>query len=594
MIGSATACNQRINNGRKSKKTNTKKAVIKIQQIHTRDRKLIQQRPFSIRVKIDVYDEKTNTHLEQLEGGIVNAAFSISAESDVRRTASLTVTPLKNRRLRLEKNSILWMNRIIRLAIGIYDHHYEKWHWYPQGVYVFTDYGASYDAETNTLSLSLSDLWSSLDGSRSGQIGGASSISFPAYEEDPDTGEIVTCHTIRDAIHTTLTQLGGLEESQIQLDDIGELKGMPQYNPDYLCYREESKIILKDGSAVPLWNTLPYDQEFSAGSTITSILTTLRDLYPNYEMYFDECGNFVCRMIPSCRDDDILFDNIFFDRIYISENTSVDMTSVRNICEVWGKTIDADFYTENCTYSGSSYSCHVDAYPASHRSAANIAVKIPAANPAAASLNINGTGNLPIFDENTESPISADAMESGQIYVFQIKKKYLEGSTVTRAYLMGQFQPHAVDLLTNGTGFAEGSATDTDTPAETYTKDYFRKIYNCNTIHFTVIPDSPFCIEELGLLLDVKTGGEYENITSDSLALARAEYENWKNSRLTDSISITTKLCPFADVNCKVSYRRKDTGEINQYIVKNISHDPTGGTTSWTLMRFYPLSMQNP
>ena len=89
--------------------------------------------------------------------------------------------------------------------------------------------------------------------------------------------------------------------------------------------------------------------------------------------------------------------------------------------------------------------------------------------------------------------------------------------------------------------------------------------------------------------MSVKVGGEYENITSDSLAASRADFENWKSSRLTDNISITTKLVPFADVNIKVSYRRKDTGEINQYIVKNISHDLSGGTTSWTLIRFYPL-----
>ena len=93
----------------------------------------------------------------------------------------------------------------------------------------------------------------------------------------------------------------------------------------------------------------------------------------------------------------------------------------------------------------------------------------------------------------------------------------------------------------------------------------------------------------MGILPSTKTGGEFENITSDSLAAARAEYENWKNSRLTDSISITTKIVPFADVNIKVSYRRNDTGEINQYIVKSLSHDLSGGTTSWTLMRFYPL-----
>lgn len=567
--------------------------MINIIQINTRDLKLIQQRPFSIRVKIDVYDEKTNTHLEQLECGIVNASFSVSAESDVRRTASLTVTPVKNRWLRLNKDSIIWMNRIIRLQIGIYDNHYEKWNWYPQGVYLFTDYGASYDASSNTITLSLSDLWSNFDGSRSGQIGGAETISFPAYGEDPDTGEVIRYHTIRDAIHTTLTQLGNLQESQLMLDDIGESKGMKQCHSDYLRYREESAVRLKDGSTMPTWNVLPYDQEFSVGSTVASILTTFRDLYPNYEMYFDESGNFVCQMIPSCDDDDIVFDSTFFDRIYISENTSVDLSTVRNVCEVWGKSIDADFYTEDCSYSDNCYSCHVPAYPASYLGSDLIAVKIPSANQSASTFNVNGIGRISILDENTEKPIEEHLMEAGQIYVFQIKKKWINNHEVTVSYLLGQWQPHAVNILTNGIIPTEDYTSLDGTVLKKYSKEYFQKIYNCRTIRFTVVPDSPFCIEELGLLSDVKTGGEYENITSDSLAAGRAEYENWKNSRLTDSISITTKLCPFADVNTKVSYRRKDTGEINPYIVKSLSHDPANGTTSWTLMRFYPLYMEN-
>ena len=98
----------------------------------------------------------------------------------------------------------------------------------------------------------------------------------------------------------------------------------------------------------------------------------------------------------------------------------------------------------------------------------------------------------------------------------------------------------------------------------------------------------------LGEILDVKTGGEFENIGSDSYAMARAEYENWVNARLTDNISITTKLCPFADVNIKVAYRRKDINVVNHYLVKSLSHDISGGTTTWTLMRFYALYKDAP
>ena len=46
-------------------------------QVNTRDLKLVTQPIINLRVKIDVYDEKNNNHLEQWECGIVNATFSI-------------------------------------------------------------------------------------------------------------------------------------------------------------------------------------------------------------------------------------------------------------------------------------------------------------------------------------------------------------------------------------------------------------------------------------------------------------------------------------------------------------------------------------
>lgn len=563
--------------------------VVGTYQINARDLKIIQFQK-DIRLKIDVYDERTGDHLEQLECGIISGSLSISAESDIRRTANLSLVPVKNKRLRLEKDSIIWMNRIIKLHIGMYDIHYRKWIYYPVGVYYFTNYAATYDATTNQIDMSLSDKWILFDGSKNGQVGGAEDIVYPAYEEDSETGEVIKYNYIRDQIFTTLLQLGHLKETEVELDEFGEYKGLSEiYNPDYLQYREESKVQVKDGSYMPTWNATPFDQEFSCGTTVATILTTFRDLYPNNEMYFDENGIFHGGLIPSCEENDIILDYNFFDRIYISENTTVDMNAVKNVCEVWGKVIETDFYTEDCTYTNNCYVCNVEAYEEKYYNGDKIAVKIPVLNEAASTLNINGFGAISIFDEDSEEPIEEKSMEENQVYVFKIKKKHVDGEDITRAYLLGQYQPHAVDILTNGTTPTEDYTCQDGTVVKKYSEEYFQKIYNCKTINFTVVKDSPFSIEELGLLLCVRIGGEYENITSDSLAKARAIYDNWKNCRLTDSISITTKLVPFADVNIKVSYRRHDTGEINQYIVKNVSHDLSGGTTSWTLMRFYPL-----
>ena len=343
-------------------------------EINARDLKIISQPVIEVRLRIDVYDECTDTHIDQLECGIVNGTESVNAESDVRRTLSITAVPVKNKRLTLDRNGIIWLNRKIKVQIGIKDRLSRNWRWYQQGIFVFSSTAITYDGTTNQLSLSCSDLMTKLDGTKNGQLG-ALTISYPAYEEDINTGEVIKYNYIRDAIITTLTQLGKITEYEI--DDFGEFKGMPDYNPDYIQYREESKVAVKDGTYMETWNAIPYDQEFSCGCSVLSILTTFRDLYPNYEMYFDEYGVFIGKMIPSCYYDDIIFDSTFFDRIYISENTSVDLTTVRNICEVWGRVIDTDFYTEDCTYSNNSYNCNVIEYEEKYYNGDLIAVKYP-------------------------------------------------------------------------------------------------------------------------------------------------------------------------------------------------------------------------
>ena len=553
-------------------------------QINTNDMQLITQPVINTRVKIDIYDERNMKHLEQWECGLVNATFSINAESDIRRTASIVCTPQNNKRIRLQKDGIIWINRVVKIAIGIQSMRTGEYTYFPMGTYVFSNYAATYDPTTNQISLSLSDFWLNLDGSRKGQVGGAPTISFPAYEES-DTGEVIHYNKIRDIIITILTQMANINDYNI--GEIGEFKGLYETNPDYLQYREESKVQTLSGLE-ETWDASPFDQEFSASSTIATMLIAFRDLYPNYEMYFDVNGTFCCNLIPSCYQDDIVLGSDFFDRIYISENTSVDLTTVKNICEVWGQSIETDFYTEICSYANNIYSVTVDTYD-KYYNGDIVAIQIPSENQASCSININGLGIIPIIDENTEKPIEANLMDANQVYVFKIKSKYINGSSVIQAYLLGQWQPHGINVLTNGIISNEEYTTQDGDVVKVFSKEYFQAKYNCKSVEFTEITDSPFCVQELGEILDVKSGGEYENIESDSQALARAEYENWINSRLTDNITITTKLCPFADVNIKIAYRRKDINTVSQYIVKNVSHDPSAGTTSWTLMKFYPL-----
>lgn len=554
--------------------------------ISTSDVDLLEQSIIDLRVKIMIYHELTGEYMDEIECGIISGSSTISAESDVRRTFTLECTPVDNERLMVNEEGIIWLNRIIKLQIGLMDTRTRTYTWYDQGQYVFTNMSATFDATTNTISLSCNDLVAKLDGTKNGQVGGAATIEYPAYEEDEDTGEVIHYNYIRDAVITTITQLGFVTEYEV--DEIGEYKGMPQYNEDYLEYREQSKVPVQDGTLEYTWNAIPYDQEFSVGCSIWSILTTFRDLYPNYEMFFDEKGVFVCQMIPSRYSDDTVLTNDFFRNVLISENSAIDLSTVRNICEVWGESIDADFYSENCSYSNGVYSATVEEYD-EYYNGDTVALLLPTTNAAAPYLNIDSLGNLAIYDEYTEEPLEAEYITASTVYTFKIKSKYVNGSSVMRAYLLGHYQPHGIDVLTDGT-ISDETWTDQDGGVhQVYSKDYFQAKYNCECVNLTIIEGSPFTVQKLGEILDVKTGGEYDNITSDALAVNRAVWENWKNCRLTDNITITTKITPFADVNVKVDYRPSSEDADHQYLVQSISHDWAGGTTSWTLTRFYPL-----
>ena len=526
-------------------------------------------------IKVEVLDSSGKI-IGTIEG-TVSGSMSINGESDIRRTANLVVQPTLTEHLRLTEDSLLWLNKDIRIYVGLYNCRTKQYKYYPLGYYVYTDTSGTYDATRNSLTINCADFMKKLDGTKNGQLG-ALIIRYPAYKENEETGEVIEYHSIRNAVIETLEKLARITNHRI--DDIGEYKAMPDYNEDWQKYREENETT---------WNAIPYDQEFSSGCSVLSILTTFRDLYPNYEMFFEmENNTFVCRLKPMCYEDDIFLDNNFLQRVLISENTSVDMTTVRNICEVWGQVIDADFFSENCSYKNNTYTAAIAGYEEGYYNGDVIGLKIPSANRANAQININNFGAIGIYNEANEEPIQDNELKPNNIYAFKIKKKRVDKQDVIKAYLLGQWQVHAINVLTNGRKSGKFVTGSDGEEYELYSKEYFQKLYNCDRVDMTIIANSPFTVEKLGEIPDIKTSGEYENITSNDLAADRAKWENWKNSRLTDNITITTALLPFLDVNKKVSYKRSDSDREQQYIISSVSHDFSGFTSTITMYRFYP------
>ena len=56
---------------------------------------------------------------------------------------------------------------------------------------------------------------------------------------------------------------------------------------------------------------------------------------------------------------------------------------------------------------------------------------------------------------------------------------------------------------------------------------------------------------------------------------------------MNSDITLKTVLIPWIDVNKKIKYTSPKTGEVNQYLVKEVIMNPTEFTMSMRLTRFY-------
>lgn len=523
------------------------------------DKDLLLQNDIQYKYRLFILD-KNKSVVDELLSLQVVGTYSINSESDIRRTTSFTMY-LDNsyKDFSVEEKLYQWIGYNFELQIGIYNIRDDNYTWYDCGYYLITEANTSYNATENSISTSLSDWYSKLNGTRNGQIGGAPTIKIPNVDENknPITIKQATEGVLRDETNIT----------DYIVDDIGQFYGMPQNNPDYVQYRKDN----------PSWNQLPYDLEYEAGCNVGDILTEIKDLYPNNQMYFDIYGNFCFNMIPSCEYDPIMLDDSYVQSILIANDTETvnyDIQNIKNVTEVFGNNYDIDRYSEVCTASTNIYTVSIREYE-SYYSGDMISFIPNTNNIANMKIRINSLDTLPLYYEYTTNYINANLLEAGKTYVIEIKK--VNGEYV--AYFLGQYQPHALCVLTN-------NAND-----RKYTKSYFANKYNCDerNIILRVEQDSPFTVQKLGEILDVKSGDEFENIISDSIALENAAYYNRKSSSMNDTITIQTEMIPFLDVNVKVEYKKQQEEDTHYYIVKSITNNTDSKTSNIVMYRFYPL-----
>ena len=461
------------------------------------DYNIIKQRINERYIKVNILDFQYRT-IDQISGNMLSCSVQCDADSALRRSCNVSLV-VRDNSFDIQSGGKIWLDKYIQVYIGLKNIYTQEIQWYNQGIYLIDAPTWNYDAITNTLSFSGLDLMSKLTGARNGQLQGIPTV-------------IKQGESVREAMIATLA-LGGFTRYVV------------------------SECVNRDGTI----QAVPYDIEIDQGGFVYDILSALRDILPQYQIYFDVDGVFHYDLIPTGDDEPVVITDDIWKNILIGEDISTDFASVKNYIEVYGYTHDPEHYPSEISVSGATVTMTIASLTALNENDI-IGFTPTSAVSGNIQLSVNSFGAKNLVDSNGNYITSLDA-NTYYVAIYQ--------SNGTWKFL-GHQQAQAIWSDEN--------------------------------------PDSPFYINgPVGTIRQVLCGGDYENIQSDELALERAKIEIYWKCRLNDSITLNIVPIPWLDVNIVVSHAPKNEVEEKRYIIKSYSVDygSVESTMSVSMISYY-------
>lgn len=544
-----------------------------------------------LHMKINLLNYKFQI-VDELSGTLVgDPTFTINSDSDMRRTCAFSLVPTDSS-FDIKNGNKVWMDKYVQIYIGIENSRTDDITYSNQGIYMVHNPNSTYSATNNTVTIQGIDLMAKLTGLRNGNLEG-----LPYLIEQGSN--------VREAVIACLKEAG-----------------FDRY------VVEEYEI------------TTPYEIRVDVGGTVYNILTELRDILPNYQMYFDVDGIFHFEQIPSGNNEQIFIDDDIWNRVLIDYSKSIDFTTVKNYIEVFGKTHDITNFGGTATINDDTYEIKIESLTElrDYLKVGFITDK-KITNP---KLKINDFNSYPIKKENGEKPEFSDSGESDYYVVkfiededlFEIKNENQLDDEYTGELLVtidiGTYllKIEGIDELTDGMEIkfvtpkagndillqpklkineldeiiisTNKSLKDNTEYTVIYrkgdeSKNYFQFLGNVqpHAIAQEENPESPFYVNgRLGIIRIVLSGGEYDNIYTNDLAQERANWELYTRCKLQDSITLNCLPIYWAEVNKVISItlpNKQGDEETNLYIIKSINTTyGVAGVQSIQCMRYYP------
>ena len=318
-------------------------------------------------------------------------------------------------------------------------------------------------------------------------------------------------------------------------------------------------------------DVVPYDVEVPRGSYPYEAMDKLVSLYPWYEQFYSTDGVYTVRKIPTAMDEPAVMTAEQMKKIVISENSRVNYGEVKNVTEIWGREIDPGYTAKSCALNNGTYILTIHDTYEKYEEGSLIAFKPDRSNAGACKLRVQELDAYPIYTQagdGTLSEMEADFFIPGRSYVVKYadEKFILQGEEIIHAMCMEY----------------------TKRPSNAKMQE-LKAFNDCENIMIIVNPSSIFACDVIGEARQVLYDGDYTNIDTTQLAYERAAYENWKSTRIIETLTLETLFVPWLDVNQKVMYTLIATGETAQYVIQEISVNPISGTMTLTMGRFRPL-----
>lgn len=531
--------------------------------------------------------------VDDISGVVLSDTWTISATSDIRRTGTLVILPDNDEAYKIQAGSKIFLDKYVQVYIGIKDETTDEIVYNNMGIYLINNPTHTFDSTNNSITLQLVDLMAKLTGLRNGNLAG--------YEYQLKEGQ-----DVKEIIVAVLAEVG-FNNYNIEIDE-----------EDY--------------------QTIQFDMSVDGTATLYDILKTINEnQYINYQMYFDVDGIFHFNHIPSGKDAPVMVDDDIWRYAYISHEVTTNYEDLKNDIVVLGKTHTASKYSNDCTLNNHTFTMS-SASVKREKNHIKLAFTTPTNMTPTVDgeqyyLNLNNYGSYPLKTTlgslhfkmlpNTYYVVrlqnfgreSLSLIGAQNTTTYTLKKALpLDDMGVTASDIVGWYVSALAKSLNEArtenakiVSYNEQNLTITLSKSINTDKEWTGRLcymYNPDTskTYWQFMgenqpraeikdenPNSPFYVNgSVGDIRIVLSGGDYDNISTNELAMERAQWELYTRCRLNDNLTLTCLPIYWLDVNWLVNITLPTENEVKPFIIKEISiSSGTTATQSVTLVSYY-------